>query len=281
MICSGGSGWLCDGTDMSPIPSQDTGAPVASLPMYDRPELRGATDRYWALIRDGLAARGIAAPKALLRDEAPLIAHWESADLILSQTCGFPYRARLHGRVQLVGTPDFGNEGCAPGYYRSVLIARAEDPRTDFAAFDGAALAYNEGLSQSGWAAPIHQAAKAGIRLRPGPETGAHRASVRAVAEGRADLAAIDALTWALVSEFDDVSAVRVIGATDPTPALPYITAPGQDAGAIHDAVAGAIAALDPADRAALRLRGIVKIPASAYLAVPIPPSPAQIGQGN
>jgi hypothetical protein len=44
--------------------------------------------------------------------------------------------------VELVGTPDFGNDGCAPGYYRSILIARADDPRSNFAEFAGAALAY-------------------------------------------------------------------------------------------------------------------------------------------
>ena len=98
---------------------------IASLPMYDRPELRAETDRYWTLIQEELAARGVDAPEALLRDGA-LMPQWESPDLILSQTCGFPYRARLHGRVALVGTPDFGNEGCAPGYYRSVLIAPAD-----------------------------------------------------------------------------------------------------------------------------------------------------------
>jgi ABC-type phosphate/phosphonate transport system substrate-binding protein len=255
--------------------------PFASLPMYDRPELQTETDRYWALIRDGLAARGIAAPEALRRGDAVLMPQWESADLILSQTCGFPYRARLHGRVELVGTPDFGNDGCAPGYYRSILIARADDPRSSFAEFAGAALAYNDGLSQSGWAAPINHAAATGIRLRPGVETGSHRASAHAVAEGRAELAAIDALTWSLLCEFEDMSRVKIIGATDPTPALPYITAKGRDAEAIRAAVAEAIAALTPADRARLRLRGIVQIPASAYLAVPIPPSPEQIAQEN
>jgi ABC-type phosphate/phosphonate transport system substrate-binding protein len=255
--------------------------PFASLPMYDRPELQTETDRYWALIRDGLAARGIAAPEALRRGDAVLMPQWESADLILSQTCGFPYRARLHGRVELVGTPDFGNDGCAPGYYRSILIARADDPRSSFAEFAGAALAYNDGLSQSGWAAPINHAAATGIRLRPGVETGSHRASAHAVAEGRAELAAIDALTWSLLCEFEDMSRVKIIGATDPTPALPSITAKGRDAEAIRAAVAEAIAALTPADRARLRLRGIVQIPASAYLAVPIPPSPEQIAQEN
>lgn len=253
---------------------------IASLPMYDRPELRAETDRYWALIREELAARGIAAPVALRRDD-DLMAQWESPDLILSQTCGFPYRARLHGRVELVGTPDFGNAGCAPGYYRSVLIARADDPRGVFAAFDGARIAYNDGLSQSGWAAPINHAAAHGIRLLPGVETGSHRASFAAVAEGRADLAAIDALTWTLISEFEDVSGVKVVGATDPTPALPYVTAKGRDAGAIFAAIAAAIARLDARDQDRLHLRGIVAIPAEAYLAVPIPPAPDRIGQEN
>ena len=254
---------------------------IASLPMYDRPELREETDRYWALIRDALAARGIAAPVALRRGDAQLMPQWESPELILSQTCGFPYRARLHGHVELVGTPDFGNAGCPPGYYRSILIVRADDRRGSLADYAGAALAYNDGLSQSGWAAPINQALTAGIHLTPGVETGSHRASVFAVAEGRADLAAIDALTWTLMSEFEDVSGVKVIGVTDASPALPYITAKGRDAGAIRAAVAEAIAALTPQDRDRLRLRGIVSIPASAYLAVPIPPSPDQIAQKN
>lgn len=254
---------------------------IASLPMYDRPELRAETDRYWALIREELAARGIDAPSALRRGEDALMPQWEDPDLILSQTCGFPYRARLHGRVDLVGTPDFGNEGCAPGYYRSVLIAQADDPRGAFEDFDGARIAYNEGLSQSGWAAPINLAAARGIRLLPGLETGSHRASFHAVAEGRAELAAIDALTWRLISEFEDVSGVKVVGATNPTPALPYITAKGRDAGAIFAAVAAAIARLEAADRDRLHLRGIVAIPASAYLAVPIPPAPDQIAQQN
>lgn len=254
---------------------------IASLPMYDRPELRAETDRYWALIRQELAARGIEAPDALRRGDALLMPQWESPDLILSQTCGFPYRARLHGHVELVGTPDFGNDGCPAGFYRSVLIARADDPRPDFAAFDGARLAYNDGLSQSGWAAPVNHAGALGIRLVAGMETGSHRASFHAVAEGLAELAAIDALTWRLISEFEDVSAVRVVGATDPTPALPYITAKGRDAGAIFDAVACAIDRLSPQDRARLHLRGIVRIPADAYLAVPVPPAPDRIAQVN
>jgi ABC-type phosphate/phosphonate transport system substrate-binding protein len=255
---------------------------IAALPMYDRPDLTGATDRYWALIRDGLRLRGMDAPEGLRRGDAELMPHWLSPDLVLSQTCGFPYRARLHGKVRLVGTPDFGVEGCPPGYYRSVLIARAEDPRTGLAAFDGVAMAYNDGLSQSGWAAPQNQAAALGLRLPAGVLTGSHAASLLAVAEGRADLAALDAVTFRLLARSHPAAAlVRVVALTDPTPGLPYICAAAVDADAVFDAVAAAIAALEAADRAALGLRGLCRIPAEAYLSVPTPASPDGIPPEN
>jgi ABC-type phosphate/phosphonate transport system substrate-binding protein len=249
---------------------------IAALPMYDRPELTGATDRYWALIRDGLRARGMEAPEALRRGDAELMPQWLRPDLLLSQTCGFPYRARLHGKVQLVGTPDFGVEGCPPGSYRSVLIARADDPRGALAEFDGVAIAYNDGLSQSGWAAPQNHAAALGLRFPAGIMTGSHAASLVAVAEGRADLAALDAVTFRLLSRSHTAAAlVKVVAMTDPTPGLPYICAETVDADAVFDTIAAAIPALDEADRAALGLRGLCRIPAETYLAVPTPPPPA------
>ena len=247
----------------------------ASLPMYDRAEAQAANDRLWAGVRDRLRAGGIAAPDVLERGVWPMWGRWSDPDLVLSQTCGLPYRARLHGVVTLVASPDFGLEGCAPGFYRSVLVARADDARRDPAEFAGAALAFNDGLSQSGWGAVWEYARDRGIALRPALETGGHRASALAVAEGRADWASIDAQTWAMILRWDPwVAGLRVIGATRPTPALPYITAAGRDPGPLRDALAAAIAAMDAADRAILSLRGIAVIPAEAYLAVPVPPAP-------
>lgn len=248
---------------------------IAALPMYDRPELTGATDRYWALIRDGLRLRGMDAPEALQRVDAELMPQWLAPDLVLSQTCGFPYRAALHGKVRLIGTPDFGVEGCPPGYYRSMFIARADDPRAGLAAFDGVAMAYNDGLSQSGWAAPQTHAAALGLHFPAGVLTGSHAASLLAVAEGRADLAALDAVTFRLLAKSDPAAAlVKVVALTDPTPGLPYICAEAVDADAVFDAIAAAIPALGDADRAALGLRGLCRIPAGAYLSVPTPPPP-------
>ena len=248
---------------------------IASLGMYDFGPVMAVNDRLWALIRDRLRAGGIDAPDALTRGEGAYWQAWQSPDLLLSQTCGYPFRARLQGKVTYVGTPDFGVDGCAPGYYRSVLVARADDPRSTIADFDGARFAYNEALSQSGWAAPQTHAAKLGIRLPPALQTGGHRLSAEAVATGRADIAALDAVTYRLLATHTpEMSALKVVGLTDPTPGLPFITALGRDPDPIHAATRDAIAALTAEDRDILGLRGLVRIPVESYLAVPNPPSP-------
>ena len=243
--------------------------------MYDFDAAMAPNDRLWALVRDRLRAVGVDAPDALTRGTGAYWPAWEAPGLLLSQTCGYPFRARLVGRVTYVGTADYGVEGCAPGYYRSVFVARADDPRGDLTAFDGAGFAYNEALSQSGWAAPQTHVAKLGLRLPPVLQTGGHRLSAHAVAEGRAEIAALDAVTWALLQDEDPVvQSLRVVGMTEPTPGLPFITALGGPADLLHAALAEAIAALPAADRATLHLRGIVRIPQADYLAVPNPPEP-------
>lgn len=247
---------------------------LASLPMYDRPEAQAANDRLWSGVRDRLRAQGEDTPDALTRDGA-LWDHWTDPALVLSQTCGLPFRARLHGQVTLVASPDYGLEGCAPGFYRSVLVARADDPRATPQAFAAAGLAFNDGLSQSGWGAIWEYARDAGLALRPVLETGAHRASARAVADGRADWAALDAQTWAMITRWDDFAAgLKVIGHTRPTPALPFITAKGRDPAPLRAAIAAAIAGMTGDDRALLGLRGIAVIAPETYLAVPVPPAP-------
>lgn len=246
---------------------------IASLAMYDMAPVRPATDRWWRAIRAELGD----GPDRLTRDRDPWEV-WQSPDLLLAQTCGLPYRTRLHGAVTLVGTPDYGLPGCPPGYYRSVLVARA-DGDAGLAAAARGTLAFNDALSQSGWAAPITHLA--GLGLAPGGllRTGAHALSARAVADGRADLAAIDAMTWELLCAHDPVAAaLRVIATTEPTPGLPLITARGRDPAPIAAAVRAAIARLPEPDRRALHLRGLVDFSADAYLAVPTPPGPDRQG---
>lgn len=254
---------------------------IASLGMYDRPETAAANDRLWALIRDGLRARGVEAPDQLTRGEAAYWQAWQDPDLVLSQTCGFPYRARLHDRVSLIATPDYGLPDCPPGHYTSVFVARKDDART-LPEFRTARFAYNEALSQSGWAAPQNHAATMGFHFTPSLETGGHLLSAQSVAEGRADIAALDALTWVLLSRWEPFTAtLREVARTAPTPALPFIAARGANIAATRAALSEAVAALTPLDRDILMLRDVVDIPAECYLAIPTPPGPDQIAQGE
>ena len=95
---------------------------IAALPMYDLPPMQAANDRYWSGIRDRLRGMGVAAPQTLARGMDDLWGVWQDPGLVLAQTCGYPFRARLHGHVTLIGTPDFAVSGCAPGYYCSVFV---------------------------------------------------------------------------------------------------------------------------------------------------------------
>ena len=236
----------------------------ASLPMYDWADLRAATDALWAGVRDALRAGGAAAPEALDRG-ADAGALWTAPDLVLSQTCGLPFVRRLRGRVALVGTPDYGLPGCPPGWYRSVVVARARDPREGVEGFRGARLAVNGADSQSGAQAMMFH-----IRDRAGPffgqilVSGAHERSARMVAEGAADLAAIDAVTWRLVEAHRPfAAALRVLAETAPTPGLPLVTAGNPEP--VAAAVEAAIDALEPRAREALGLRGLVRTVPADY----------------
>ena len=248
---------------------------IASLMMYLRPETAAATDRYWALIREALATRGIEAP-ASLDNQAEMMTVWTAPDLVLSQTCGMPYRTFLHDRVTLIGTPDFSVEGCPPGHYRSALIVRADDPRTDLRDFAEARFAYNESHSQSGLAAAYAHCMARGFWFTHREQSMSHLRSTQMVQEGTADIAAVDGVSWRLIARYEPYAAdLRVLEWTAPTPSHPYIAGPDAPVAETRAAVEEAIANLDPQDRALMGIAGMVDIPREAYLAVENPPADA------
>jgi len=217
---------------------------IAHLPMYDVPANRAAHRRLWQALQDHLPD----APN-FTQPSVDLMVDWLSPELYLSQTCGLPYRAALHGQVQLIATPDNQIPNCPPGYYCSVLLAR-RGAVPDLAANDFT-LAYNEPLSHG------------------------HAASARAVLEGRADLAAVDALTWHfLTRDWDKAAGLEICAITPATPTLPYITALGQNAAALREALRQAILSIGLKDRQTLQIFDLVEINAEAYLQLPLPPTP-------
>ncbi|MEH6631685.1 MAG: PhnD/SsuA/transferrin family substrate-binding protein [Halopseudomonas aestusnigri] len=244
---------------------------IANLMMYQRKQLVGEHNRYWALIRNYLSDENIDSPEVLAQD-AEEFAVWNDPDLVLSQTCGMPYRTWLHDKVSLVGTPDFGVVGCEPGYYRSAIIVRADDERTELKLFSDATFAYNQDFSQSGYAAPYWHVNPQGFWFENRLHTEQHLISAQAVAEGRADIASLDAVSWRLMEEYEDFTQkLRVLEWTKPTPGLPYIAAKSANVDATFTAVEKAIASLSDEDRNKLGIRGIVQIPKQVYLTIQNP----------
>ncbi len=240
--------------------------------MYDVPELLWATDALWAAI----AARVPAAPPRLTRGRA-LMEIWTAPDLLLAQTCGYPLMTALAGRVQLVAVPRYRAEGCAGALYRSAIMVRADDPAACLADLRGRRCAVNSADSHSGMnalRAAVAPLADAGRFFGAVIVTGAHEASLAAVARGDADVAAIDCVTWALLRRVrpDAAAGLRVLAWTAAGPGLPLITSPRTRA-VTRQALARALddVAADPAMAPVLRallIDGFEAVPLPAYDAV-------------
>jgi len=247
---------------------------VAALPMYDFPELREATDALWGAIAARLRDQGVAAPDSLLRGRA-IEDVWTDPALLLAQSCGYPLVTRLEGRVSLVATPCYSAPGCEGALYRSAIVVREGERAATLAELRGRRCAVNDPASNSGMnvlRAAIAPLAGGECRFFGGVIlTGAHEASVRAVAGGEADVAAIDCVTWAHLRALRpaETRGLRVLGWTEATPGLPLITslATGDATlAALRQALTGVEAdpALTPA-RAALRIDGFMVLKLSAY----------------
>jgi ABC-type phosphate/phosphonate transport system substrate-binding protein len=251
---------------------------IAVLPMYNVTPQHG---RLWrSLLADTLAAFARAGgPKHVdLPEEAPepLAAFWRRKDLLLSQTCGFPYRMLgLRDAVHVVATPVFDVEGCDGPRYRSVLVVSASawaQGARELAACFGLRAACNSDDSHSGMNALRHAAAphaREGRFFSSVLLTGSHSESLKALSDARADIAAIDCVTFALLRDGcpELVRGVRVIGMTAAASGLPFIASNSLGKTHLHalrDALDHAVA-IDTRRARLLRLRGFARLAADDY----------------
>lgn len=243
----------------------------AALPMYDlQPD---AVQGWWQGLAAALRREGVAEVPDRLTWPDDLEAHWLQPQLLLSQTCGHPLVTRLWDAVQVVGAMRYAAPGCEGIHYRSLLVAR-EGEAGGLAALAGRVAAVNDPGSYSGCIA-----LRRAVTALGGDErffgrtifTGSHRASLAAVRQGAADMAAIDAVTYALIQRHQPalLQGLQVIGRTPLAPGLPLITAlqtPAQEVQALQRGLQAACA--DPrlaAERRALLIEGFGAVPASAW----------------
>lgn len=242
--------------------------------MYDHPAQQAANDALWAWIAVRLAAMGLpGVPHALDRARSPEEA-WHDPALLLGQACGYPY-ARFHKeRLRLLAAPRYDAPHCEGARHCSVIAVHADDPRRTLAAFAGAVAAINDPASNTGTNLLRHTLAEQAL---PGPflssmiQTGSHVASMRAVAAGEADLAAIDAVTFAAAdASYPGLAgSLRIIAQSHSVPSLPFVTAretPEPVAAMVRAALLAAMAAPELAEaRAALLLLGAEAVAPDTY----------------
>lgn len=239
---------------------------VASLMMYDQPAMvQGANDAFWAAVRDRLASRGVDAPATLDRSGSHE-SYWLRPDLVFGQTCGYPYVHELKGKVRLVATPVFRYPGGDGARRASFIVVRDDDPASGIADLSGRRAAINDWLSNSGMnllRVTVAPHARDGRFFSEVIVTGGHMRSIAAIREGRADVAAIDSITWGLhaLHTPDTVAGMRIIGETPAGPGLPYITrlaTSDADVAAMREVLAETIA--DPRNAGPLDVLGLTGI---------------------
>lgn len=185
-------------------------------------------------------------PATLPPNEFDFESLWQHPNLLFSQTCWGPLELWLGDGVRVIGQDDYsalaGGEG---DLYSSALVMRrapanpshATGQRSDTAMpgaslhtqLAGLRLAYNVADSMSGYMALERDLQAEGSSLDIFADrviSGGHRKSIRMVAAGEADVAAVDCKSWALALEFEPAAnELSVVGWTSKRKGLPFITA--------------------------------------------------------
>ncbi len=240
---------------------------IAQLPMYTAPPAVEQASAQWL----AQTARLLGVDVSPFQGE--LDALWRHPRLLLAQTCGYPLVTRLHDAVRLVGRPCFQLPDAEGGQHCSLLVVKADDPRQGLAELHGCRGVINAYDSNTGMNLLRHSVAphrRDGWFFRRMAVSGSHRASLHHIAQGEADLAAIDSVTFAYLKRHapEQVAGVRVIASSVQSPTLPYITrANGPNPAELRDALNQALAAL-PAVAEALAITAVLATELDDYQAL-------------
>ncbi|MBC8998439.1 PhnD/SsuA/transferrin family substrate-binding protein [Pseudomonas sp. N40(2020)] len=194
------------------------------LLMYTAPEpVRAANDRWIKRILDHLGHSRLSAESLSLPEL------WLSPDLLLTQTCGYPLMTLLRGQVRIVGRPRYELPDASAGNHCSLILSRADDSRKTLADFRHSRGVINSADSNSGMNLLRQRLAllqQDGRFFASVGISGGHRESLRWLRYSRADLAAIDSVTYACLAHYapEEVSGLRVVARSALSPTLPFIT---------------------------------------------------------
>lgn len=196
-------------------------------------------------------------PATLPPDELDFHGLWLHPALLFAQTCWGPMETGLSEHVQVIGQPNYDAfEGGQGELYSSAIVMRAgcassvrspDDgrPVVPLDLLRGKRFTFNNPDSMSGFIGLTRDLEAMGESLdifAARSESGGHRASIVAITEDRADVAAIDCESWVLAQRFEPAARkVAVVGWTGRRKGLPFITArntPERIVTALREAIA-------------------------------------------
>lgn len=234
---------------------------LMTLPMYDYPETAEATEAWAAAI-----ARYAGLELDLSRPD-DYVGAWSRADLVFSQTCGYPFTHSFRNRLTLVGTPHYDVPGCDGFHYSSTVFARE---KREPGGYRGMVAAVNTPDSMSGMLALksfFVDRAQDGHFFGSVIISGGHVRSLEALQRRAADVCAVDAVCVAHVRRYrpELLDGLHELGKTISVPGLPYVTR-DVNVDRWQEAVTAALNASDLADvRAALMIGGLTLTRPSDY----------------
>ena len=201
---------------------------IASLPMYDFPETRPATDALWQRMARHFHREGVTrVPRQLVHDRH-LNSLWSDDELFISQCCGYDIVHRYKDQLQVLATPWFAAPGCSNGNYASTIVVPENSLYRDVVDMIGTVVVVNGPESHSGMnalfslVAPYSRDGKIFAEVKI---SGSHAQSLAALKKGAADVASVDCLTYELLRRYRPtaIDGTRPLGLTYTAPAPPYV----------------------------------------------------------
>lgn len=195
------------------------GGPHAELGMYPFASVAWAWDEIWNAVH----RRARWTPERLTRS-GDVHARWYDPDCLITHVCGGPFAALHRGDMHLIGAFALDIPEADGGHYRSVLLSPHQRSLDELTPEVTHAVA-NSADSLSGWFSLLAATVGPGNDW-PGDVTftSSHLDSLRALADGEADLASIDSWSLALIAEEEPELVAGLhrvaLGPRIPTPAI-------------------------------------------------------------
>ena len=202
---------------------------IVSLPWYDLPEIRHATDAFWNAVSAQLREQGIQFVPERLERSIDHREQWVHPSLMFTQACGYDVAVDHAVHLRVVAAPCFLLPGCDAHYYSSYVVVREDASFDALTDLRGTRCAINNHSSHSGTnalRALIAPLCRDGRFFSSVAESGGHVASLDMLRAGEADVACVDAVTHGLLSRYrpSSIKGTRTLAQTPFAPAPPFVT---------------------------------------------------------